>query len=106
MFDIEKLLGEFYPENTLEIERLISNLHRAKGSSDYLRAAELIKAYVGTGNIISYPMDTVYETWKEPIGFNIIKGHLKIVSPVEKYILKDATLEPIKVIFSQEIQWA
>jgi len=34
MFDVEKLLSEFYPENALEIERLISNLHRAKGSSE------------------------------------------------------------------------
>jgi len=88
MFSVEKLLSEFYPENALEIERLISNYHRAKGSSDYLRAAELIKAYVGLGDIIFYPMGTIYETWKEPIGFNIIKGHLKIVSPIEKYILK------------------
>ena len=99
MFSVEKLLGEFYPENALEIERLISNYHRAKGSSDYLRSAELIKAYVGLGDIIFYPMGTIYETWKEPIGFNIIKGHLKIVSPIEKYILKDAKLEPIKVVF-------
>lgn len=99
MFSVEKLLSEFYPENALEIERLISNLHRAKGSYDYLKAAELIRGYISMGNIISYPMETIYETWKEPIGFNIIKGHLKIVAPIEKYILKDATLEPIKVIF-------
>ncbi len=99
MFDMEKLLGEFHPENALEIERLISTLHRAKGSHEYLKAVELIKNYTGVGNIISYPMDRVYETWKAPVGFNILKGHLKIISPKEKYILKDATLEPIRVIF-------
>lgn len=99
MFDMEKLIGEFHPENALEIERLISTLHRAKGSYEYLKAVELIKNYTGVGNIISYPMDRVYETWKAPVGFNIIKGHLKIISPKEKYILKDATLEPIRVIF-------
>lgn len=99
MFTLENVLSEFYAGNALEVERVISQFHRAKGSYEYSRAVEFIKNHIGIGNVISYPADCTYETWKVPKGFNILKGYLKITKPCVRYVLEDAKLEPIKVIF-------
>lgn len=99
MYTLENILSEFYAGNALELERVISQFHRAKGSYEYSRAVEFIKNHIGIGNVISYPANCTYETWKVPKGFNIVGGYLKITKPYVRYILEDAKLEPIKVVF-------
>ncbi len=96
---IEDLIGEFHPQSVLELEKEISMLHRAKGSSDYSKAVELLNQYVGGGTVYHYKADAKYGSWRVPRGFQLRSGYLRVVNPEKKNIVRDVLLEPIRVVF-------
>lgn len=97
--DRQELLNDFYAKNALELERVLSNFHRAKGSNTYFSAVNEILSFVQEGNLLKYPADKTYETWNIPKGFDVKGGYLKIVNPLDRYIVQDVKMEPIRVVF-------
>ncbi len=95
----QELLNDFYAKNALELERVLSNFHRAKGSNTYSLAVNEILSFVREGNLLKYPADKTYETWNVPKGFDVKGGYLKIVNPLNRYIVQDVKMEPIRVVF-------
>ena len=95
----QELLNDFYAKNALELEKILSNFHRAKGSNTYSLAVNEILSFVQEGNLLKYPADRTYETWNVPKGFDVKGGYLKIVNPLNRYIVQDVKMEPIRVVF-------
>lgn len=89
-------IDEFSPQNALEIERNISQYHRAKGSEGYSKAVEVIRKVIGDSKVLKYPAGKDYEGWKTPVGWNLKGGFLKVNG---KYVVADLSLSPIAAIF-------
>lgn len=93
----EELLREFFPQNALDLEWELSKFHRSKGGIGFSKAINTIQSFIGESQILKYPLDKSYETWRMPRGWNLKDGFLRISNG--NYIVGSIALSPISAIF-------
>ncbi len=93
----EEFLKEFFPQNALDLEWELSKFHRSKGGIGFSKAIETIQRFIGESQILRYPLNKSYETWKMPHGWNLKDGFLKISNG--NYIVGSLALSPISAVF-------
>jgi hypothetical protein len=93
----EEMLKEFFPQNALDLEWELSRFHRSKGGIGFSKAMNVIQEFIGESQILKYPLNKYYETWRMPRGWNLKDGFLKISNG--SYIVGALALSPISAVF-------
>lgn len=101
MLNLKEMINEFSEKNVIELIRKISSFHRAKGSLEYSQAVKVIQTFVKASNLLLFPMDKTYNSWKSPASWNLKGGYLKYQNG--KYIVSDLSLYPISAMFLSDI---
>lgn len=102
---VRSLRRELSGKRALVYASEIARFHRAKGSSDYLRAAQYIREKlmswgIDRVTIERYPIDgkKTYGTWTPPPAWEPVRATLSLVYPEERPIC-DFETEPMCLIF-------
>jgi aminopeptidase YwaD len=93
----QDLLREFCPQNALEIERDLAQLHRSRGGQGYTDAVARLQKFVGESTVRHYPASKACEGYIVPRAWNPKGGFLRLANG--EWLVPDLALAPIGGIF-------